>query len=44
MAKVRLELAEEELGRARAISGSVPGHEVSPHSFLHLGMELEEQQ
>jgi hypothetical protein len=42
MAKVRLELTEEELGRA--ISGSVPAHEISPHSFLHLGMDLEEQQ
>ena len=42
MAKIRLELSEEELGRV--MSGSVPPHQMSPHSFLHLGLDLEEQQ
>lgn len=42
MAKVRLELAEEEL--KRATSGSASVHDVSPNAFLHIGLDLEEHQ
>jgi hypothetical protein len=42
MAKVRLELADEELERAR--NGSASVHDVSPNAFLHIGLDLEEHQ
>lgn len=41
MAEVRLELAEEEL--ANIVAGSAQ-QEVSLNVFLHLGLELEDQQ
>ena len=42
MAQVRLEVAEEEMGRIA--QGQAPIHEVSPSTFLQLGLDLEEQQ
>ena len=42
MAQVRLELAEEELDKAKR--GSAPNHDILPNVFLQLGLELEEQQ
>jgi len=42
MAQIRCELAEEELEKAK--HGSAPIHEVSPSTFLQVGLELEEQQ
>jgi hypothetical protein len=41
MAQVRLELAEETAQDAR---DSLSSHEISPSMFLHMGLELEEQQ
>jgi hypothetical protein len=42
MARVRLELAEETAEVAR--ENSLLSHEISPSMFLHMGLELEEQQ
>lgn len=42
MAQVRLELAAEDLKKATHGSASV--HNMSPHTFLLVGLELEEQQ
>jgi len=42
MAQVRLELAEETAEDAR--DGSLFSHDISPSMFLHMGLELEEQQ
>ena len=42
MAQVRLELAEEDIGRA--MSDSIRAPSISPHSFLYLGLELEARQ
>jgi hypothetical protein len=42
MAQVRLELAEEEAEDLR--SGIPLLHDTSPNTFLHMGLELEEQQ
>jgi hypothetical protein len=42
MADVRLELAKEELAEAK--NGAELMHDVSPNTFLHVGLELEEQQ
>ena len=42
MAQVRLELAEEDIRKARSDSAQAPS--MSPHSFLYLGMELESRQ
>jgi hypothetical protein len=42
MAQVRLELAEEDVGKARNDSSQAPS--MSLHSFLYLGMELESRQ
>jgi hypothetical protein len=42
MAKVRAELQKDELDDAKR--GDVQMHATSPHSFLHVGLELEEQQ
>jgi hypothetical protein len=42
MTQVRLELANEELAEAKL--GAELSHEVSPNTFLQIGLELEEQQ
>ena len=42
MAQVRLELAEEDIGRA--MSDTVQAPSMSPHIFLYLGLELEARQ
>ena len=42
MAVVHLELAEEELHAVK--QGVIPIHNVSLNTFLHVGLELEEQQ
>jgi hypothetical protein len=42
MAQVQAELQKDELEDAKR--GDVQMHETSPHSFLHVGLELEEQQ
>jgi hypothetical protein len=42
MAQVRLELAEED---GQELNHGVASlHETSPNTFLHVGLELEEQQ
>lgn len=42
MADVKLELNLEELSDAKR--GVLPLHDVSPNTFLSVGLELEEQQ
>ena len=42
MKEIRLKLAQEESADLR-ISSDTP-HETTPSAFLHLGLELEEQQ
>ncbi|TDL13533.1 hypothetical protein BD410DRAFT_735251, partial [Rickenella mellea] len=42
LADIRLELAKEDTGRAEA--GQIALHNVSPSSFIFMGLELEEQQ
>jgi hypothetical protein len=42
MAQVHLELANEELAEAR--KGAELSHDISAHDFLHIGLDLEEQQ
>jgi hypothetical protein len=42
MADVRLELAKEEMKEAEG--GHMQLHDTSPNTFLHIGLELEEQQ
>lgn len=39
---IRLQLVKEE--EAEASRGVLPPHDVSPSSFLHAGLELEDQQ
>jgi hypothetical protein len=39
---IRLQLVKEE--EAEASRGILPPHDVSPSSFLHAGLELEDQQ
>jgi hypothetical protein len=41
-AQVRKQLAEEEAGAASL--GNILIHEVSPSTFIHTGLELEEYQ
>jgi hypothetical protein len=41
-AQVRKQLAEEE--RAAAKLGEIYAHDVSPSTFIHVGLELEEYQ
>jgi hypothetical protein len=42
MADVRLELVKEEMKEAEG--GHMQLHDTSPNTFLHISLELEEQQ
>jgi len=42
LVQVRKQLGEEELAAAKL--GEIPIHDVSPSTFIHMGLELQDQQ